>query len=108
MKESTKFHKRHEQLRRQSIAAIMLLVKKHKDIEMPIEFTASIFYGQGIDDDDNAPEIDEITESGLVVIYHQGNEIERIKLELLSTDLLVKIIGGLEESFSVGLKSIKK
>lgn len=98
MKQSERLATQHAQLRRQAIAEIMLLVRRHQTIEMEIEFTEPIFYGQAIDEQDSPPEIQEITEAGFAVIFYQGDEIEKVALERLSTEKLIEIVNGLEES----------
>ena len=108
MKQSQRLKKEHNQLRIQSISEIMLLVKKHFDIEMAIEFVEPIFYGQGFDEQDNAPEIEEITDSGLAIVFHQGSEVERINLENLETDKLIEIVRGLEKSLESINEFLKK
>lgn len=98
MDKAITFEERHQELRISILKEISNLVQAHKAIEMAVEFSEPIFYGQGIDEQDNAPEIEEITDSGLAIIFHQGNEIERVNLEHLGTDKLIEIVGGLEES----------
>lgn len=100
MKQSEKLTEKNQELRNRIVAEIMLLVKKHIfDLEVAVEFQKPIFYGTGIDEQDNAPEIDEVTDSGLVIIYHQGSETDRFPLEQLDTEKLLEVLEGLEDSF---------
>lgn len=100
MKQSERLTNRNQELRNQIVAEIMLLVKKHLfDLEMGIEFKKSIFYGTGIDEQDNAPEIQEVTEAGFAIVFYQGSEVERFPLEQLETEKLIEVLEGLEESF---------
>lgn len=108
MKISQKLLKENSDLRNRIIAEIMLLVKKITiDLELAIEFDKPIFYGVGYDEQDNAPEIQEITEAGQALIYYQGNLEESIKLEQINTEKLIEVLAGLEESFISGEKFIK-
>jgi len=100
MKQSEKLTEKYQELRNRIVAEIMLLVKKHLfDLEMAIEFPNPIFYGSGFDEQDNPPEIEEVTDSGLVIVYHQGNDIDRFPLEQLETSKLIEVLEGLELSF---------
>ena len=100
MKQSENLNQKYQDLRNRIVAEIMLLVKKHIfDHEVAVEFQKPIFYGTGHDEQDNAPEIEEVTDSGLVIIYHHGDETERFPLEQLSTDKLLEVLEGLELSF---------
>lgn len=103
MKESKKLQKRYDQLRSQLLAEISLLVKMHNDIEMAVEFKEPIAFANGIDEQDECQLIEEINFLE-VVVFHQGNEVERVATELLSTEILIKLLSGMEES----LESAKK
>jgi hypothetical protein len=100
MKQSENLNQKYQDLRNRIVAEIMLLVKKHIfDHEVAVEFQKPIFYGTGHDEQDNAPEIEEVTDSGLVIIYYQGSETERFPLEQLDTEKLIEVLEGLELSF---------
>lgn len=100
MKQSEKLNESYQELRNRICSEIMLLVKKHLfDLEMAIEFKNPIFYGTGYDEQDNAPEIYEISEAGEAVIYYHGSETERFPMEQLDTEKLIEILEGLEASF---------
>jgi hypothetical protein len=105
MKQSIKLKKENNELRIRIISEIMMLVKKHLfDLEMAVEFPSPIFYGSGVDEQDNAPEVEEVTDSGLAIVYYQGSEIERVRLETMETDKLLEILEGLELSLEDAIK----
>jgi hypothetical protein len=100
MKQSEKLNEKYQDLRNRIVAEIMLLVKKHIfDHEVAVEFQKPIFYGTGVDEQDNPPEIEEVTDSGLVIVYYQGSESDRFPLEQLDTEKLLEVLEGLELSF---------
>ena len=100
MKQSEILNEKYQNLRVRIVSEIMLLVKKHLfDLEMAIEFPNPILYGSGVDEQDNPPEIEEITESGEVVVFYQGSETNRFPLEQLDTEKLIEVLEGLELSF---------
>ena len=99
MKQSEKLAEKYQELRNSIVAEIKLLVKKHIfDLETSVEFQKPIFYGSGFDEQDNPPEIEEVTDSGLVIVYYQGNESDRFPIEQLDTEKLLEVLEGLEES----------
>lgn len=99
MKQSEKLKKEYSRIRNRIIAEIMYLIMLHEKIEMAVEFPKPIFYGTGVDEQDNPPEIEEITSSGLAIIFYQGSEVERVKLEKVDTDKLLEILKGVEDSY---------
>ena len=106
MKESKKLQKRYDQLRSQLVAEISLLVEMHNDIEMTVEFKKPIAFANGIDEQDECQLIEEVNALE-VVVFHQGNEVERVATEHLSTEILLKLLSGMEESFESANKFIK-
>lgn len=108
MKQSERLKKQNAELRIRIISEIMLLIKKHTfDLEVAVEFSNPIFYGHGVDEQDNPPEIEEITDSGLAIVYYQGSEIQRVPFEQIETEKLFEILEGAELSFEVAEKFVK-
>lgn len=98
MKQSEKLNEKYQELRNRIVSEIMLLVKKHLfDHEVLAELEKPIFYASGIDEQDNPHEINEITESGEVIICYQGDESERFPLEQLTTEKLIEVLEELEK-----------
>ena len=105
MKYSERFKKENAELRVRIISHIMLLIKQHVfDLEVAVEFPKPIFYGTGIDEQDSAPEIEEITDSGLAIVFYQGDEVERVPFEQIETDKLLEILEGAELSLKDAIK----
>lgn len=104
MKQSQRLESKYSQLRAQLIAEILLLHKQHTDIE--IEPEVDVFYANGYDEQDEPQTIQqvEITE---VVVFHQGNEQERVKYEHLVTETLIALLKAMEKSLD-GAKEFKK
>ena len=100
MKASKTYINNYHALRIGILEEISRLVQAHRDIEMAVEFQKPIFYGSGVDEQDNSPEIEEITNLGVAIIYYQGDEIERVRLETMGTDKLLEVLEGLEESLA--------
>lgn len=108
MKASKNFTNSYHALRIGILEEISRLVQKHLfDLEMAVEFPKPIFYGSGIDEQDNPPEIEEITDSGLAIIFYQGSECERVRLETMETSKLLEILEGLELSLEGLEKEVK-
>jgi len=107
MKESKKIQKIYDKVRSQLIAEIRLLGKMHKDIEMDVEFKKPIAFAPGVDEQDEHQLIEGINESEAIV-FHQGDEVERVVLEHLSTEILIKVLEGMEESLESAKKFIDK
>ena len=107
MKESKKLKKTFDKLRSQLVAEIRLLGKMHKDIEMEVEFKEPIAFAPGIDEQDEHQLIEGINESE-AIIFHQGDEVERVALEYISTEILIKILEGMEESLEGAKKFLEK
>lgn len=105
MKQSEKLKKQNAELRIRIISEIMLLIKKHTfDLQVAVEFPKPIFYGSGIDEQDNPPEIEEITDSGLAIVFYQGDEVQRVTLEQIETEKLLEILEGAELSLEAAIK----
>jgi hypothetical protein len=107
MKESKKLEKQYGQLRGQLIAEISLLIKMHKDIEVEPEFKKPIAYAQGFDEQDEQQLIEQV-DFLHVTIFHQGNEMEKVKYEYLNTDTLIEVLKGLENSLDEAKKFLDK
>ncbi len=105
MKQSKKLEKKYEQLRSHLIAEIMYLHMMHGKIE--IEPEVDVFYANGYDEQDEPQTIQQV-ELTEVVVFHQGNEQERVKYEHLSTETLIALLKGMEESFEEANKFLKK
>lgn len=97
MKASKKLSKQYEALRSLIIAEISLAIKLHNDIEVEPEFKKPISFAAGGDEQDEHQLI-EYVDLLKVTIYHQGNEVGTEKYENLSTNTLLEILAGLEES----------
>jgi hypothetical protein len=97
-KKSEFYNRTHKDLRIAILNEIVSLVRKHTEIEMAVEFVEDISYANGIDEQDSPQVIETVTEE-LAIIEHQGNEVERVRLEHLSTETLIAIIKGLEKSY---------
>lgn len=107
MKQSQRLGKRYNQLRSQLSAEISLLHKMHMDIEVEPEFKKPIAYAAGMDEQDEHQLIEEVTVTE-AVIYHQGNEVERVKYEDLTTEVLLELLKGMEQSYEEAKKFISK
>jgi len=107
MKESKKLEKQYGQLRGQLIAEISLLIKMHNDIEVEPEFKKPISYAVGMDEQDEHQLIEQVDFLN-VTIFHQGNEIEKVKYENLSTEILIELLKGLEISLDEAKKFLSK
>jgi len=97
MKNSEKILDKYNNLREEIIREIVINVLEHQRLEMSVEFDEPIFIGEGIDEQDNPPVIEEANEVE-VIIYHQGNSTDRIKFEHLPTSKLIEVLKGVEES----------
>lgn len=106
MKQSQRLEKRYNQLRGQLIAEITLLCKLHMDIEIQPEFKKPIAYAAGMDEQDEYQLIEEVTITEAVV-YHQGNEVERVKHEDLTTEVLLALLKGMEQSYEEAKKFVE-
>ena len=91
MKESKKLEKQYSQLRSQLIAEISLAIKLHKDIEVEPEFKKPIAYAAGMDEQDEHQLIEQV-DFLHATVFHQGNEIEKVKYENLSTETLIELL----------------
>ncbi|HUU86306.1 MAG TPA: hypothetical protein VMX17_00965 [Candidatus Glassbacteria bacterium] len=108
MTPSREYKRQHQFMRNTIIQDIAQLVKTHLfSLEMAVEFQKPIFFGQGIDEQDNRPEVQDVTYS-LAIIFHQGMEVERVSLEHIETDKLIEILEGLELSLEAGRKFMEK
>ena len=106
MKQSQRLEKRYNQLRSQLHAEIGLLHKMHMDIEVEPEFKNPIAYAAGMDEQDEYQLIEEVTVTE-VVVYHQGNEVERVKYEDLTTEVLLALLKGMEQSYEEAKKFVE-
>ncbi len=107
MKQSQKLENDYNHLRGRLIAEIALLIKQHQDIEVEPEFKKPIAYAQGFDEQDESQLIEYI-DVNEVTIFHQGNEVEKVKLEHLTTDILIAVLKGLEKSFEDSKKFLSE
>lgn len=107
MKQSQKLENDNSHLRVRLISEISLLVKQHQDIEIEPEFKKPIAYAQGFDEQDESQLI-EYVDVNEVTIFHQGNEIEKVKLEHLTTDILIAVLKGLEQSYEDSKKFLSE
>lgn len=107
MKESKKLEKQYNQLRSQLSAEISLLLKMHNDIEIEPEFKKPIVYAQGYDEQDEPQLIEEVNVS-FVTVFHQGNEVETVGYGSLSTEILIELLKGMEDSLADAKKFIEK
>lgn len=107
MKQSVKLKKQYDQLRKQLVAEIMLLLKQHQDIEIEPEFKKPIAYASGMDEQDEHQLIEQVNEN-FVTIFHQGNEVETVGYGSLSTEILIELLAGMEDSFEDAKKFISK
>lgn len=91
----------YKQLRAELLGEILNVVKQHEEAEIAVEFDDPIHYGMGMDEQDNPPEIEDVTSSGDVIVFYQGEECNRIKLEHLETEKLIEILKGMEKSLAI-------
>lgn len=103
MKESKKLEKKYNQLRSQLIAEIGLLHKMHKDIQIEPEFKNPVAYAQGFDEQDEHQLIEQVTATEAIA-YHQGNQVEQIRFEDLTTLTLLELLKAMELSFEEAKK----
>ena len=105
MKQSEKLKKQYDQLRSQIIGEIRMAHKKHTDIE--IEPEIEVLYVNGMDEQDESYNIQQV-ETTEVVVFHQGNEIERVVYEYLTTSTLIKLLEAMEKSLVDAEKFLSK
>jgi hypothetical protein len=107
MKQSQRLEKEYNHLRGRLISEIMLLIKQHQDIEIEPEFKKPIAYAVGYDEQDEHQLIEEVNEN-FVTVFHQGNEVETVGYGNLSTEILLNLLKGMEESLEEAKKFISK
>ena len=107
MKKSGILRTNYEQLRLGIINEIGSLVRKHKAIEMEVEFEEGVFFASGLDEQDEPQLITSVDEER-AKIFHQGNDIGTKLLTHLATDILLKIVEALETSLEETEKFVKK
>lgn len=95
-------------LRKKIIDAILLLVIKHEEIEMGIEFLNPVLYSDGGDSDGEPQVIEAATKDGVVYIFQYGDEVGNDKLENLGTDTLLNILSQMEMSLSSGKSFLRR
>lgn len=98
MKRSNKLKKDYENLRIQIYAEICVLLKKHRDIEIEVEFPEPVKFCNGYDDQDE-PQLIESVDENNASIFHQGNDMGNVPIESLSTSTLLLILEQIEKSF---------
>ncbi len=103
MKRSEKLKQDYEKLRIQIHAEICVLLKKHREIEMEVEFLKPVYYCDGHDDQDE-PQLIESVDENKAFIFHQGNDMGDELLEHLPTSTLLLILEQMEESLEGAIK----
>ena len=98
MKNSEILRNTYNALRISIIAEIVILVTKHKEIEMEQEFDKPPFYCNGYDEQDE-PQVIENVDEKRAYIMHQGNDMGDELLEHLPTHTLIEIVEQLEKSY---------
>lgn len=107
MKRSDKLKKDYEKLRIQICAEICVLLKKHRDIEVEVEFPEPVKFCDGYDDQDE-PQLIESVDENNVFIFHQGNEMGTVPVESLPTSTLLLILEQMEKSFDEAMAFLKE
>lgn len=106
MKKSEIYAKNNNDLRLAIINEIRSCVRQHKSNDITVEFRSAICYASGYDEQDESQIVEEVNEKE-AIIYHRGDETERVALEHLSTEILIQILAGLESSLEEIKAAIK-
>ena len=107
MKRSDKLKKDYDKLRIQICAEICILLRKHRDIEVEVEFPEPVKFCDGYDDQDE-PQLIESVDENNAFIFHQGNNIGTVPVESLSTSTLLLILEQMEKSFDEAMAFLKE
>lgn len=102
MKQSEKLKKDYDKIRIRIYSEICVLLKKHRDIEVEIEFPQPVKFCDGHDDQDE-PQLIESVDENHAFIFHQGNDMGKELIENLSTITLLQILEQMEKSFDEAL-----
>lgn len=72
--------------------------KRFENYEVAAEIEDTVVFSQGQDDQDEPQVVQEVELDGTIVIFHQGNEVQRVQPEECTTEFLLDVLESLEKT----------